>query len=128
MLCGAFADPRRPRNVRDVPNADDSRFAADVLRTARRRAALSQRALAEAAGVSPSVLCAYETGARQPSAKMLARLVRASGARLGLTEPDAQRLRQKAALELVIGTASALPRRAPGPLTMPPFRSLVRRR
>lgn len=111
-----------------MQNVDDSRFAADILRMARRRAALSQRALAEAAGVSPSVLCAYETGARQPSAKMLARLVRASGARLGLTEPDAQRLRQKVALEQVIDMASALPRRAPGPLTMPPFRSLVRRR
>lgn len=110
-----------------MPGTDET-FAADVLRTARRRAEMSQRALADAAGVSPSVLSAYETGARQPSAKMLARLVRAAGAELTLGRPQQERRRQKAALELAIGTASALPRRAPGPLTAPPFRQLIDQR
>lgn len=106
---------------------DDERFAAEVLRAARRRADMSQRALASAAGVAPSVLSAYETGARQPSAKMLARLVRAAGARLAVVDRDSDRQRQKAVLEQVVGMASALPRRDPGPLTIPPFRQLASR-
>ena len=89
---------------------------------------MSQRALARAAGVAPSVLSAYETGARQPSAKMLARLVRATGADLAVVHSSHERRRQKADLELVVGTASALPRRAPGPIATPPFRQLVQRR
>ena len=105
----------------------DEQFAASTLREARRRAQLSQQALAAAAGVAPSVLSAYETGARQPSAKMLARLVRAAGGRLAIVDAGHERLRQKAGLEMAIGTASALPRREPGPLTVPPFRELVRR-
>ena len=36
-------------------------------------------------------------------------------------------LARKADLESVVGMASALPRRAPGPLTLPPFRQLIRR-
>jgi transcriptional regulator with XRE-family HTH domain len=107
---------------------DDETFAADTLRAARRRAEMSQRALADAAGVAPSVLSAYETGARQPSAKMLARLVRAAGAQLAVVDPGYERWRQKAELEMAVGTASALPRREPGPLRMPPFRKLVSRR
>lgn len=107
---------------------DDEGFAADTIRAARRRAEMSQRALAIAAGVAPSVVCAYETGARQPSAKMLSRLVRAAGARLGILEPEAQRMRQKQLLEQVVGMASALPRRSPGPLTIPPFRELISRK
>lgn len=111
-----------------TPQVSDENFAAHILRTARRRAELSQRALALAAGIPASVLSAYETGARQPSAKMLARLVRATGAELAVVEPEHERWRQKAQLELAVGTASALPRRPPGPLTIPPFRELAPRR
>lgn len=106
---------------------DDERFAATTLREARRRAQLSQQALAERAGVAPSVLSAYETGARQPSAKMLARLVRASGAELGLVEPHDQMLRQKVMLEQVVAMASAMPQRPAGELAYPTFRSLTSR-
>ena len=67
---------------------DDEQFAATTIRAARRRAEMSQRALALAAGVAPSVVCAYETGARQPSAKMLSRLMRAAGAQLAVVDPD----------------------------------------
>jgi predicted nucleotidyltransferase len=53
--------------------------AGDVLRAARRRAGLSQVQLGQAAGVSQSVVSAYESGARQPSVPMLERLVGATG-------------------------------------------------
>lgn len=106
---------------------DDDRFAAVTIRAARRHAEMSQRALALAAGVAPSVVCAYETGARQPSAKMLARLVRAAGARLAVVEPDEQMRRQKQLLELVVGAASAMPQRPAGELEYPTFRSLTGR-
>ena len=159
---------------------DDELFAARSIRAARGRAAMGQRALALAAGVAPSVVCADETGARQPSAKMPARLVRAAGAQLAVVDPVYERQRQerllevvvaaasrlpqrphqeledpaspvgegmlgqqpstqsrdragdevrarKADLESVVGMASALARRAPGPLTLPPFRELIRR-
>lgn len=88
---------------------------------------MSQRALALAAGVAPSVVCAYETGARQPSAKMLARLVRATGAELAVVDAADQLQRQKQLLELVVGAASALPQRPAGALQFPTFRSLARR-
>ena len=106
---------------------DDERFASTILREARRRAQLSQQALAAAAGVAPSVLSAYETGARQPSAKMLARLVRAAGAELLICEPREQMLRQKAMLEQVVAMASAMPQRPAGALAYPTFRSLTSR-
>lgn len=108
------------------PCADD-RFAADALRAARRRAEMSQRALALAAGVPASVVCAYETGARQPSAKMLARLVRATGAELAVVDAVDGLQRQRQLLELVIGAASALPRRPAGELEYPTFRALAGR-
>jgi transcriptional regulator with XRE-family HTH domain len=106
---------------------DEERFAADIIRAARRRAEMSQRALALAAGVPPSVVSSYETGARQPSAKMLFKLVRATGARLGVLEPEAQLIRQKQLLEQVVGMGSALPQRPAGELAYPTFRSLTRR-
>lgn len=104
---------------------DDARFAAEAIRAARARAEMSQRALALAAGVAPSVVCAYETGARQPSARMLARLVRAAGARLAVVDPGGTRMRQKLLLEQVIGAASALPHRPRGDLEYPTFAQLT---
>ncbi len=106
---------------------EEERFAADIIRAARRRAEMSQRALALAAGVAPSVVSSYETGARQPSAKMLFRLVRATGARLAVLEPEHQLIRQKQMLEQVMGVVSALPQRPAGELAYPTFRSLTRR-
>lgn len=60
-----------------------------LLREARRRAGLSQVELGRRAGVTQSVVSAYESGARQPSVPMLARLVAATGFELDmrLTEP-----------------------------------------
>ncbi len=50
-----------------------------VLRQARSRAALTQRELAQRAGVSQSVIAAYERETREPSLATLAALVEATG-------------------------------------------------
>jgi uncharacterized protein len=55
---------------------------ASLIREARQRAGLSQVELGRRAGVTQSLVSAYESGARQPSVPMLDRLVRASGAEL----------------------------------------------
>jgi uncharacterized protein with HEPN domain/transcriptional regulator with XRE-family HTH domain len=53
--------------------------AASVLHEARRRAGLTQAELGRRAGVTQSVVSAYESGRRQPSLPVLLRLLRASG-------------------------------------------------
>lgn len=63
----------------------DSSTTGDLLRAARERAGLTQRELAERAGVAQSVVSAYESGRRQPALPTLARLVEASGHDLQLT-------------------------------------------
>ena len=81
-------------------------MAGSLLREARRRAHLSQVELAHRAGVTQSVVSAYESGARQPSLPTLTRLVAATGLDLDvrvrrsrspltrLTGPLGRRLRQ----------------------------------
>jgi predicted nucleotidyltransferase/DNA-binding XRE family transcriptional regulator len=60
-----------------------------LLRQARSRAGLSQVELATQAGVTQSVISAYESGRRQPSIPALARLIEAAGFELtlGLQRP-----------------------------------------
>jgi uncharacterized protein len=60
-----------------------------LLRQARNRAGLSQVGLAARAGVTQSVISAYESGKRQPSIPALTRLVGAAGFELtlGLRRP-----------------------------------------
>jgi predicted nucleotidyltransferase/DNA-binding XRE family transcriptional regulator len=60
-----------------------------LLRQARKQASLSQVDLATRAGVTQSVISAYESGQRQPSIPALARLVDAAGFELtlGLRRP-----------------------------------------
>jgi predicted nucleotidyltransferase/DNA-binding XRE family transcriptional regulator len=53
--------------------------AGSIVREARHRAQLSQVQLARRAGITQSVVSAYESGARQPSVPMLQRLVSAAG-------------------------------------------------
>ena len=55
-----------------------------LLREARRKAGLSQAELARRAGVTQSVVSAYESATRQPSLPMLDRLVSATGLELQL--------------------------------------------
>jgi transcriptional regulator with XRE-family HTH domain len=52
---------------------------ASIVREARRRAGLTQAALAEKAGVPKSTVGRIESGARVPSVELVARLVRAAG-------------------------------------------------
>lgn len=59
-------------------------LAAGVIRSARQKAGLTQRELAEAAGISQQVVSAYETGRREPTLPTLLRLVRAAGLDLRL--------------------------------------------
>ena len=56
-----------------------------LLREARQRAGLSQTELARRAGVTQSVVSAYESSARQPSLRMLDRLVAATGLELDVS-------------------------------------------
>ena len=62
-----------------------------LVREARKRAGLTQSALAERAGVPQSTIARIESGARAPSTDMVERLVHAAGfeIRVGLGEPDA---------------------------------------
>jgi len=55
-----------------------------VLRDARRAAGLTQAELARRAGVTQSVISAYESGRREPALSTLSRLVDATGATLHL--------------------------------------------
>ncbi|HEX4541313.1 MAG TPA: helix-turn-helix transcriptional regulator [Acidimicrobiales bacterium] len=53
--------------------------AAALLQLARLRAGISQRELAERAGVPPTMISAYERDRRQPTLATLLRLLRAAG-------------------------------------------------
>lgn len=65
--------------IRHFDQMVDLADAASVLREARRRAGLTQAELGRRAGVTQSVVSAYESGRRQPSLPVLLRLLRASG-------------------------------------------------
>lgn len=90
--------------------------AASLLRTARRRAGLSQRALAATAGTSQSAVAAIEAGRKQPTVATMERLLRAAGTELvPADEEQAALLRRARRLEDVLHLAEALPfRRARG--------------
>jgi transcriptional regulator with XRE-family HTH domain len=61
-----------------------------ICRDARRRAGISQRALATKAGVSPSTVARIERGRMEPTFELLTRLVDACGCelRIRVTEID----------------------------------------
>lgn len=79
--------------------------AADVIRKARERAGLTQQALAERAGVTQSVISAYESGRREPSYATLTRLVKSAGFTL---EPHLEPLPATSALTVVRAHADEL--------------------
>ena len=60
----------------------DSLVAASLLREARQRSGLSQAELGRRAGVTQSMISAYESGQRQPALPTLARLIEAAGLQL----------------------------------------------
>lgn len=98
--------------------------AADILRTARRSAGVSQAALAEASGISQPVISAYERGRRQPSAAVLDHLLRAIGFRLELAVDDggpATPYEAARRLSDVLALADALPSEHEKTLRYPPI-------
>ena len=94
--------------------------AAELLLSARTRAGLSQRALAETARTSQSAVAAIESGRKQPTVATLERLLRAAGTELVPTTPDqAALLRRARRLVDVLQLAEALPFRREGGLRYP---------
>jgi uncharacterized protein len=65
--------------IRYHGGVDSEKSAGVLIRKARQRAGLSQAELAARAGVTQSVISAYETGHRQPAMPALAALVDAAG-------------------------------------------------
>jgi len=72
---------RKVSTIRYTVSMDQelARAGAALLRQARKRAGLSQVELAARAGLTQSVISAYESGQRQPSIPALARLIEAAG-------------------------------------------------
>lgn len=68
-----------------------------VCRELRRRAGLSQRALARLAGVTPATVARIEKGRMEPTLSLLTRIVRATGYDLRVTlaerDPDERKAR-----------------------------------
>ena len=84
--------------------------AATLLRTARLRAGLSQRALAAAAATSQPAVAAIESGRKQPTVATLDRLLAAAGTELVPADAEqAAMLRRARRLEDVLHLAEALP-------------------
>jgi transcriptional regulator with XRE-family HTH domain len=90
---------------------------ASALRTARRRAGLSQHDLAVRAGTSQATVSAYENGRKQPTVETFHRLLAAAASRL-VVEPaerpvvqvsDAQLAQAGRTLVAVLDLAAALP-------------------
>jgi predicted nucleotidyltransferase/DNA-binding XRE family transcriptional regulator len=75
--------------------------AGSLLRRARKTARLTQAELAQRAGVTQSVVSAYESGRREPALSTLARLIEASGAHLRIEMEPARRLPATARAQLL---------------------------
>jgi transcriptional regulator with XRE-family HTH domain len=90
---------------------------ATTIRTARRRAGLTQSDLAARTGTSQATVSAYESGRKQPSVDTLTRLLAATGTRLTVAPGPArmpsraEHLRTARVLPDVIALAEALPAR-----------------
>jgi len=88
---------------------------------ARRKAGLSQAALARKAGLPRSVLNAYERGHRQPGADVFAKILEVAGFEMKLTrriDPE----RASRILSEVLDLAEALPFKPKRKLMFPPMR------
>ena len=101
----------------------DDRVASDLIERIRTGSGLPQVELARRTGMQSSVLSAYEHGRRQPSVAALARIARAAGLEIELTEApgDASLERQGRILELVLDFAGSLPFKGRGELQYPPL-------
>jgi transcriptional regulator with XRE-family HTH domain len=93
----------------------------------RRQGGYSQAELARRAGLTRSVLNAYERGRRQPSVDALARIAACAGLELRLGSPDEQPqlVRAGRILSQVLDLAEALPQKRRGPLGYPSLKALA---
>lgn len=96
-----------------------------LLSTARRQAGLSQAELARRAGITRSVLNAYEHGRRQRGAAALARILGAAGFDLKLVRHRLDDARSARILSQVLDLAASLPYSPKAELRYPPFRRRV---
>ncbi|HEY2630969.1 MAG TPA: helix-turn-helix transcriptional regulator [Solirubrobacteraceae bacterium] len=100
-----------------------AQLAADLIGDIRRQSGLKQAELARRAGMSRSVVNAYERGSRQPGVDALARIAAAANMKLELApiaspvDPD----RAARLLVQVLDLAEALPSKRRGVLRYPPF-------
>ena len=100
--------------------------AATLLLRARRRRQWSQAELARRVGLPASQVCAYETGARQPTAATLARILAVAGVDLAAAGGLDERERQARELEDVLGLVDAMPvRTATVTMRFGPFSKLI---
>jgi transcriptional regulator with XRE-family HTH domain len=101
--------------------------AGELIREIRRESGLRQAELARRAGLSRSVVSAYEHGHRQPGVDALAGLAAAAGLelRVGPSSAPVSPLRAGRILAQVLDLAEALPGRRRGPLEYPSLARLV---
>lgn len=105
---------------------DPDQVARTLLLRARRRRQWSQAELARRAGLPPSQLCAYETGAKQPAVATLARILAVAGVDLAGAGSPSERERQARELEDVLGLVDAMQARPPAERArFGPFKQLI---
>lgn len=88
---------------------DPELVAGRLLRRARRRREWSQAEFARRAGIPASQLCAYETGAKQPGAATLVRILAVAGSSLAIASPAAEHYRQAVELAEALSLVDAMP-------------------
>jgi len=95
--------------------------AGELIRQIRGESGLSQAELARRAGLTRSVVNAYERGSRQPGVEALARIAVAAGLEIKVGRPAGQLQLARAGriLEQVLDLAELLPQRRRGALTYP---------
>jgi transcriptional regulator with XRE-family HTH domain len=99
-----------------------------LIRTARRRAGLTLRELAELAGTSHSTLAAYEQGRKTPNADTLDRILQAAGFAVDVVltpRPAGDREARGRELVEVLELAEQFPARHDPGLTFPVFRKVA---
>ncbi len=102
---------------------------ATLIRTARRRADLTQRELAKRAETSPAAICLYETGQRIPRVDTLGRVLAAAGSMLVLDFYEPAELDMATNAEVlvqVLDLAEELPFRTTAELQAPIFAAIAR--
>jgi uncharacterized protein len=106
--------------------SEAAHVASEVIRDIRRESGLSQAELARRAGITRSVLSAYEHGHRQPTVEALARIAAAAGLEIRVAQPlDRPKLEHAGRiLSRVLDLAEALPQRRRGTLRYPSLKSL----